>query len=108
MEKVNCFNCNKQLLLFDEWGCASSDLYEYRGAYSCSDCFEQVAEQRERQRKELIRREDARHRFKEGLDVYSDSAIGKHNRSKFKNHLDALNKESEQMKEYEGRRNKND
>lgn len=99
--KVSCANCKKQLWLIDEWGSASSDLYEYRGAYSCTECFERVAEQRERQRNELISREDARHRFKEGLDVYSDSTVGKHNRRVFKSHLDALKKESVQIKEYE-------
>lgn len=77
--------------------------YEYRGAYSCSCCFDQMIEARDRQRSELIEREDARSRFTNGLDVHSDSAIGKHNRKLFKRHLTALEKESYQIKEYEGR-----
>jgi|GEM_PF-1056820 len=79
--------------------------YEYRGAYSCEGCFDQMIEARDRQRSDLIEREDARSRFANGLDVHSDSAIGKHNRKLFKHHLTALEKESSQMKEYEGRNN---
>lgn len=79
--------------------------YEYRGAYSCEGCFDKMIEARDRQRSDLIEREDARSRFANGLDVYSDSAIGKHNRKRFKHPLKALEKESAQMKEYEGRNN---
>lgn len=85
----------------------SYDTYEYRGALSCYNCFEDVIEGRDRERNELIEREDSKLNRTKGLDL-TDSVIGKANRVLMKNALEVSSRESYQMKQYEGRVNEED
>ncbi len=76
--------------------------YEYRGVLSCGDCFDDVIENRDRERNQLIRAEDSKLDRTKGLDL-SDSVVGKANRDLMKGALEVSARESHQMKEYEGR-----
>lgn len=78
-------------------------MYEYRGAISCSDCFNELQQRRDFERQQII--EEERHktdRFK-GLDL-SDSSIGKANRGILKQDIEIGSKESDRIKDYEGRK----
>lgn len=87
-----CSECSEQL--------CSSGAYEYRGVYSCEGCFDKVVGDRDYEREQLIAYEDSRHNFKDGLNIIPDNPIGRHNYKMFKNHLEALSKESLRMLEY--------
>lgn len=92
--KYKCSKCGK---LLDE-----DETYEYRGAYSCEPCFDDVQAIRNGERAEIIQEEKHKtERFK-GLDL-SDSAIGKANREIIKTDIEIASKESQRMKDYEGR-----
>ncbi len=94
-----CYKCKKKHEI-DEFG-IEPDVYEYRGVYACESCFDDTVEMRDRERGNLIKNEDSRTRAFKGLDIYSDSSIGKANKEIFKGRLDACKKESYLMKEYE-------
>lgn len=90
--KYKCSNCNKVL--------DNSETYEYRGEYSCEDCFDVVKANIDFERQQII--EEERHktdRFR-GLDL-SDSAIGKANRKILKSDIEIAKKESNRLKGYE-------
>lgn len=89
-----CPICGKE----EEYG----QMYEYRGAISCGDCFEKLQEKRDAQRAEIITEE--RHktdRFK-GLDL-SDSTTGKANREILKRDIEIAKKESKRINDYENK-----
>jgi len=79
-----------------------SSAYEYRGALSCSDCFDDVIENRDYQRNEIIREEHNKTKCFAGLDL-SNSVIGKANREILAPQIEIASKESARLKEYEGR-----
>lgn len=88
---MKCQHCKIEL--------TESEAYEYRGAYSCADHFDQVIASRDYERQEIIQEENARtERFK-GLDMSPATATGRAN-------IDILKptkKESGRLKKYEGR-----
>lgn len=89
-----CSKCKKEL--------ESCDTYEYRGAYSCEECFDDVIESRDFQRQEIIHEESAKTDKFKSLDL-GDSVIGKANREVLKVQIEIASKESGRLKEYEGR-----
>lgn len=89
-----CSKCKKQI---DDW-----DTYEYRGAFSCADCFDDVIENRDIERNEIIADEDKKTKVFSGLDM-SNSVIGKANRELLKPNIEIASKESHRLKKYEGR-----
>ena len=94
IEDMECSKCHKEL--------KPCTAYEYRGALSCADCFDDVQESREAQRQEIIREEHNKTKVFSGLDL-SDSSIGKANKQILKSNIEIASKESGRLKEYEGR-----
>ena len=94
MSKCKCSKCGKSL---DE-----NEAYEYRGAYSCSDHFDEVIESRDFQRQEIIKEEHNKTKVFKGLDM-TDSIIGKANNKLLRSHKEVASKESGRLKAYEGR-----
>ena len=93
-ELVNCPICGKEV----EYG----EMYEYRGALSCGDCFDEAIKKRDAERAEVI--EEQKHKtdkFK-GLDL-SDSQIGKANKEILKQDIEVAKKEGLRIRQYEGR-----
>lgn len=90
-----CSKCSKVM--------NGSDAYEYRGAIACSDCFEEVEKDRERQRQEIIAEESKKTEPLKGLDLDPRSSIGKATRTMMSQHIEIAGKESGRLKEYEGR-----
>ena len=76
--------------------------YEYRGALSCSDCFEDVIENRDCQRREVMQEQHNKTKCFAGLDL-GNSTIGKANREILAPQIEIASKESLRLKEYEGR-----
>lgn len=74
--------------------------YEYRGAFSCADHFDEVCKKRENQRQEIIKEEHAKTKVFKGLDL-GDSVIGKANREILKSQIEIASKESQRLKAYE-------
>ncbi len=89
-----CSKCKKEL--------DGYEAYEYRGAYSCTECFEAVIEGRESERAEIIKEETSKTNVFKGLDL-SDNTIGKANRDILKSQIEISKKETSKMKNYEGR-----
>ena len=76
--------------------------YEYRGAFSCDDHFDEVIEMRNRERNEIMQAEDNKTKKLKGLD-FGDNAIGFANRKLMSRHLEVASQESQQLRDYEGR-----
>lgn len=76
--------------------------YEYRGALSCTDCFEECQTKRDIQRQEIIAEESAKTECFRGLDM-NDSVIGKANKEILSKQIEIAGKESGRLKDYEGR-----
>lgn len=93
-----CKKCKKEL--------DGSEAYEYRGAYSCEEHFDEVCEKRDWERQELIKEEDPKLKPLKGLDLSPETIIGKANRELLKSKIEIASKESFKMKEYEGRNKK--
>jgi len=94
MKEYQCSKCKKKI--------DAQDCYEYRGAYSCDECFEDVISARDYQRQEIIVEESAKTDKFRGLDL-GDNVIGKANREILKGSIEVASKESGRLKEYEGR-----
>jgi len=78
------------------------DAYEYRGAFACSNHFDEAVEKRDHERGEVM--EELGHKtdvFK-GLDM-SDSSIGKANKEILKPNIEIAKNESKRTRNYEGR-----
>jgi hypothetical protein len=80
----------------------ATEAYEYRGAYSCSDHFDQVIKNRDFQRQQIMEEESNKTKAFKGLDL-SDNPIGKANRQILKPQIEIAGKESARLREYEGR-----
>jgi recombinational DNA repair protein (RecF pathway) len=89
-----CQKCKKEL--------EASDTYEYRGAYSCSEHFEEVQASRNFERQEIMTEEAHKLKPLEGLS-FGDSVVGRANREIMKPQLEIARKESGRIKVYEGR-----
>lgn len=89
----NCSGCGKRMSSFQS-------IYEYRGAYSCEDCFDKVREAREYERQQIIEEEKHKTDRFNGLDM-SNSLIGKANREILKRDIEIASKESERIRRYE-------
>jgi hypothetical protein len=96
-EKFQCLKCRVYLEL--------RDTYEYRGAYACAACFDEVIKNRDRQRNEIIEEENAKTEVFKGLDL-GDSKIGKANREILAAQIEIANKERGRLALYEGRKKK--
>lgn len=94
-EVIKCAKCKK---ILDD-----SEAYEYRGAYSCDDHFDEVIKSREYQRQEIIAEEDRKLAPLKGMDLDPTSHIGRGNLEILKPQIEIARKESGRLKEYEGR-----
>ena len=92
-----CTKCGKSL---EEW-----ETYEYRGVYSCEECFDDVCGNRDKEREEIIKEEDNKTKVFKGLDL-SDSIIGKANKDILKRNIEISSKESTKLYNYEHTQNK--
>lgn len=90
-----CQKCRKSI--------KACETYEYRGAYSCEDCFDDVIAARDFQRREIIAEENAKLSPLKGMDLSPDNAIGRANREILRANIEIASKESGRLKEYEGR-----
>ena len=81
--KEECSICKKE---FD-----SSDLYEYRGAVACVECFDTAIEQKDFERQEIIEKHKHKTERFRGLDL-GDSVIGKANREILKADIEIAKK----------------
>lgn len=95
MKEYTCSKCHKEL--------DSSEAYEYRGAVSCEEHFDEVCESRDFQRQEIIAEESGKTDKFKGLDL-GDNVIGKANREILKGSIEIASKESGRLKEYENRK----
>ena len=87
-----CIKCKKSI--------TDSETYEYRGALSCEDCFDDVIEHRDFERREIIAEESKKTDKLKGFD-FGDNAIGKANRELLKGRLEVAGKESLKLHQYE-------
>ena len=94
-DKYRCEKCKE----FFE----SSQVYEYRGVFACSEHFEEVCASRDFQREEIIREEATKTEVFKGLDL-GDTKIGKANREILKGRIEIAGKESGRLKNYEDRK----
>lgn len=93
-ETVKCRKCKKDLT-------DPCQVYEYRGAISCWDCFEEVIASRERERREIIAEEDAKDWSFNEFDLDPNSAVGRENRKIFKRQMEIARKTLLRRKLYE-------
>lgn len=91
---VKCPLCGRE----EEYG----NMYEYRGAISCGDCFDKLQEKRDAERAQIIAEEKHKTEKFKGLDL-SDSSIGKANRQILKADIEVAKKESKRIADYENR-----
>lgn len=91
---MKCKKCGIQL---DDY-----TAYEYRGAISCADCFDEVIEDRDRERSEVMNEEHNKTKVFKGLDL-TDSPTGQANKKLLKGRIEVASKESLKLKNYEGR-----
>ena len=93
-EIYKCYKCKQEL--------EASDTYEYRGAYSCAEHFEEVQSSRDFERQEIMIEENHKLKPLEGLS-FGDNVVGRANRMIMKPQLEIARKESGRIKAYEGR-----
>lgn len=82
---------------------SASEIYEYRGEYACEEHHDEMTELRDFERNEIIFEEDNKTKRFKGLDLSSDSIIGKANRKILARQIDIASKESGRIKNYEKR-----
>lgn len=94
MSNYTCSKCRAKL--------KENEAYEYRGAFSCEEHFDEVIEMRDCERNSIIKEEHHKTKSFAGLDM-TDSAIGKANKKLLKSKIEISSKESARLKDYEGR-----
>ena len=94
MKNYYCSKCGKEI--------GPSDTYEYRGAYSCVECFDDIQETRNFERQEVMEEQRAKTDGFKGLDL-GDSVIGKANREILKPQIEIAKKEGGRLRRYENR-----
>ncbi len=77
-----------------------SDIYEYRGAYACSEHFEEAQGKRNFERAEVMEELDHKTKFSKGLN-FGDNVIGRANRKLLKPQIEITKKESMRVRNYE-------
>ena len=87
-----CAKCKKEI--------EDRETYEYRGALSCENCFDDVIDSRDFERLEIIAEESKKTDKLKGLD-FGDNSIGKANRELLKGKLEVASKESHKLYQYE-------
>ena len=70
MSNYTCRKCKAKL--------RANEAYEYRGAISCEEHFDEVIEMRDFERNQIIKEEHNKTNVFKGLDI-TDSVIGKAN-----------------------------
>ena len=92
MNIYKCRYCKKEL--------KENDTYEYRGVYSCAQHFDLVSLERNRERQDIIDEENSKTECFHGLDLSSDTIIGRTNRKILKSQLELASKESKKLNTY--------
>lgn len=91
-DKYTCAVCKTQT--------DSDETYEYRGFYSCSECFSSLIEKVDYRRQEIIEESYFKTRPLKGLDLNQDSIIGKANLELLKQKIEVCSKETFREKEF--------
>ncbi|MET6758978.1 hypothetical protein [Pseudoalteromonas sp. NCIMB_1079] len=94
MSNYTCRKCKAKL--------RANEAYEYRGAISCEEHFDEVIEMRDFERNQIIQEEHSKTKIFKGLDL-TDSVIGKANQALLKPRIEVASKESQRLKNYEDR-----
>ncbi|WPJ21805.1 LIM and senescent cell antigen-like-containing domain protein [Pseudoalteromonas phage vB_Pun_Y3] len=94
MSNYTCQKCKAKL--------RANEAYEYRGVFACEPHFDEVVEMRDFERNQIIKEEHNKTKVFKGLDL-SDSTIGKANQRLLNRFVKAARKESQRLKNYEGR-----
>ncbi len=94
MGNYTCHKCKVEL--------EGSEAYEYRGSFSCEEHFDEVIEMRDFERNQIIKEEHNKTKVFKGLDL-TDSTIGKANKKLLKQNIEIAGRESQRLKNYEGR-----
>lgn len=92
MSNYTCKKCKSKL--------SASEAYEYRGAFSCEEHFDEVIEMRDFERNQIIQEENNKTKVFKGLDL-TDSIVGKANKALLKPRIEIASKESLRLKSYE-------
>ena len=92
MSNYTCRKCKAKL--------RANEAYEYRGAISCEEHFDEVIEMRDFERNQIIKEEHNKTNVFKGLDI-TDSTIGKANKALLKPRIEIASKESKPLKNYE-------
>ncbi|TMS82507.1 hypothetical protein [Pseudoalteromonas sp. S554] len=92
MSNYTCKKCKAKL--------KANEAYEYRGAFSCEEHFDEVIEMRDFERNQIINEEHNKTKSFKGLDL-TDSAIGKANKALLKPRIEIASKESLRLNSYE-------
>ena len=92
MSNYTCQKCKAKL--------RANEAYEYRGAISCEEHFDEVIEMRDFERNQIIKEEHNKTNVFKGLDI-TDSTIGKANKALLKPRIEVARKESNRLKNYE-------
>ncbi|BBW91850.1 hypothetical protein PS1M3_19370 [Pseudoalteromonas sp. PS1M3] len=92
MSNYTCQKCKSKL--------RASEAYEYRGAFSCEEHFDEVIEMRNFERNQIIQEENNKTKVFKGLDL-TDSTIGKANKALLKPRIEIASKESLRLNSYE-------
>ncbi len=93
MKSYECHLCKKSL--------EPDEAYEYRGAVACAEHFDEVSANRQVERAAIIQEERGKTEAFLGLDMSSDTAVGRANRDLLKRQVEIASKESPRLKKYE-------
>lgn len=93
LNSLVCQKCKSEL--------TESNAYEYRGAIACESCFDDVIEDRDFLRSEIIEMENKKTQVFKGLDLDPTSNIGRANRDLLKKQIEIASKESQVLRSYE-------
>jgi superfamily II helicase len=77
-------------------------MFEYRGALSCWDCADELKKKRDFERAEVMDEQNHKTHMFKGLD-FGDNMFGDANREILKVNIEIAKKESQRLKDYEGR-----
>lgn len=77
------------------------EAYEYRYVVACEDHIDEVIEDRDRERNEIMQEEERKLAPLKGLDISGDNVIGKANRELMARHIEVSSKESQRLHNHE-------
>ncbi|WP_145538869.1 hypothetical protein [Yersinia alsatica] len=78
----------------------SGDTYEYRGFYSCGEHLDELQDKVDRRRQRIIDDFDAKSKPLQGLDISTNSVIGRANREILSGSIEVCSKETLIEKDY--------